>query len=96
MDRETPFTIIVTPPDCLTLTWEEPTNNPPEIPINTQTEWSSVSDKLIELDGNGDSWSDILGTAEISVINGPSFISVVGTTIRFNPTVAGTYSYTVK
>ena len=86
----------MTPPDCSTLTWEMPTDNPPEVYADTQTDWSSVADELLEHDGNGVSWSAILGTAEISLINGPDFISVSGTTITFNATVAGTYSYTVK
>ena len=72
---------------CSTLTWIEPKDNPPAAIVNTQTDWSEVADELLELDGNGDSWSAIIGTADISVINGPNFISVSGTTVMFNPTV---------
>ena len=77
-------------------TWQIPTLPPVTVPVNSQTDWS-VSDQL-EVDSENASWSVIHGTAAISVINGPipNFISVSGTTITFNPTVAGTYTYTVK
>ena len=65
---------------------------------NSVQTWT-VEDQL-EDDSVGVSWSVQLGQmADISVTAAPGFISVVGTTVTFSPTLAseiGTHSYTIK
>ena len=69
------------PPSCNTLTWQEPTGNPTPIVANTVSTWA-VNDQL-ELDGDGVSWSVIHGEADISLVSGPSFISIAGNIVTF-------------
>ena len=54
----------------------------------------------MEIDGDGRSWSEVHGTATISLVDPvPDFISVVDNIVTFAPTLTtlvGPHSYTIR